>query len=251
MTRGAGRRVGGWGMVAGAILVAAGTWVLTDAAYKVQRQAAQLDPSKSRLAATGEQGAMAVFIAAMGLLLVLIFGITFLVGSARARRAMPQVERAPGIAAGVSGILVLACLLFALLAPQGPLQVTAATLSGGGPDAVEVRKYEGTLTAATVGGQTNAENVHAIDLVAKTGSIRLRLGSQGSGVPAAVAIAILEAPDGQGGWKEIARTPATNDATVDVPTATYVGNLQARVRMADNSAGQVGYVLAFSFTPVD
>src|SRR5581483_8921796 len=161
---GSGRRVGGWMMATGAFLVAAGVAVLAAAADALQAQAAQLDPSQQRLEATG----------------------------------------APAIAAGVAGFVVLGMLLFALVAPQGALAKSVQTAAGGGPGAVEVRTFEGELTAATVGGHASAEDVHSIDLVARRGAIHLHLGSGGQGVGAAFAIASLEAPDGSGGWKEIA-----------------------------------------------
>lgn len=250
MPIGSGRRVGAWGMAAGAILVVAGVWVLTLAAYALQAQARQLDPSQSRMAATGEQGALGLVVAIVGALIFLSFAIAFLVGSSRARRRGP-VERLPGIVAAVAGLSVLLALLFALLAPQGPLQVTTALAAGGGEHAVELRTYNGTLTAATVNGVPTAEATHDIDLVTNRGAIRIRMGSGGAGVAVGdvVAIAILEAPDRSGGWYEVARTSPTKDSTVDVPTRTYNGNLRARVQIADNQAGQVQYLLAFSFAP--
>gem|GEM_PF-4868849 len=249
MVLGSGRRVGGWMMATGAFLVAAGVAVLAAAADALQAQAAQLDPSQQRLEATGAQAIAGGVIAGVGLLVFLVASLAFLVGSHRVRKHGAPLERPPGIAAGVAGFVVLGMLLFALVAPQGPLAKSVQTAAGGGPGAVEVRTFEGELTAATVGGHASAEDVHSIDLVARRGAINLHLGSGGQGVGAAFAIAILEAPDGSGGWKEIARTPPGADTTASVPVASYSGNLRARVQMADGSAGSVKYVLGFSFAP--
>jgi hypothetical protein len=237
--------------MAATILFVAGAAVLTEAAYALQRQAAQLDPSRSRFEATGVQGIVGAGLGAAGLVLLLVFGIVFLVGSNRARRRDVPLERAPGVAAGASGLVALLTLLFILAAPVGPLQVTLGTVAGGGAHAVEVRTFEGNLTAATVNGVPTKENTHTIDLVARSGAIRVRMVSGGQGASAhdITAVAILEAPDGSGGWREVTRTSPTQDSAVDVPAATYLGDLRARVQVADGAAGQVRYALAFSFAP--
>jgi hypothetical protein len=113
---------------------------------------------------------------------------------------------------------------------------------------VQVLVFNGTVTGATLGGQATAENVHPFTPVERSGAIRLRMGSGGA-APGVFAVAILEAADGSGGWREVARTTPQADSTVDAPAAAYAGDLRVRVRIAEPGLGQVQYVVGVSFTP--
>lgn len=252
---GSGRRVGAWAMLAGMILVVFGVAMFATSVAAAEQQIADLDESQDRMGRTLADGATGIAVASFGLLLFLIFLLTFAVSSLRSRkRAVPR-DPTHGILAGIAGLGIVLAILYATVFPTGPGMLAASIANGGGGAAggVQLETYDGNLTAANVPGgfqmgPMNAENVHAFEPVTRAGTLNIRLGSQGQ-PEGTFAYAILEVSDGNGGWTEVARTEPTGDSEVRVPERAYDGDVRFRVRLPDGAVGGVGYILAVSFDP--
>lgn len=247
---GGGRHVGAWAMLVSMMLLVIGIAYTIYAVDALDRQAADLDPDQARMETSLYAGYIGLILASAALSVFLLALLVYGISSTRARRKRVEVSATPAHLAVIAGVGVTLAILFATLAPGGPLVHAASLISGGGgpAGATEIRFYNGTLTGATIGGTSTEEDLHSVDLVAHTGAIRLRMQSGGA-TPSSFAIAILEAPDNAGGWQEVARTSAGPDVTLDVPMKTYSGNLRLRVHMSDGTLGQVEYGIAVSFAP--
>lgn len=236
-------------MVAAALAVILGLGAVTYAVQLGEEQVADLDENAGRAAQSGYIAAVGATGLAIGALLLLVAGFTYLVSTIRARRAGIARDPAPRAISSISLAAIVLVVAYALTSPTGPVLTALGVASGGGgpSNAVQLVEYEGELTAASVVGQTNAEGIHVFRPVAAHGEIALRMLYETANGNAA-AYAVLEAPDGSG-WREIARTQPTTDSKVSVPAATYDGDLRVRVRLADGTAGSLGYAVFVSFDP--
>lgn len=251
---GAGRHVGGWTMLVGALFVLGGIMLLASAVAALEDQAADLDPSQTRAGAAGYRVAMAGVWASIGLTIVLIGGLIYLVSTIRARRRHLDRAPAPRVVALLAVLMLVMLGAFTFASPDSPVLVGASLAMGGRGAATTVmyEAYEGELTGGTLAGQATTERTHNFSLNGHTtGAIRVRLGSGGMGSGSIYAIGILEAQDGAGGWREVARTRPEADSIVDVPSARYDGDLRVRVQISDGTVGQVRYVLGISFAPAE
>lgn len=237
-------------MVVAAIFVLAGLAYLTSAVASAERQMAELDPDESRATQTMTQGAWGMGVAVFGVGLFVLALLPYGISSYRMSKHQVAKGEAPTILAWASTAAIVLALLFAFLAPNGPFVHGLALASGGGgpSGAVQVETFEGELTAASAFGTATQEGVHPFSPVSKTGAIKVRMGYGGEGVNARL-IAILEAADGSGGWKEVGRTSGAADSEFLVPIATYPGDLRLRVTLEGPSAGRAGYLAAVSFAP--
>ena len=237
-------------MAIGAILVVGGVIYVMDAVEAVERQMADLDPDERRAQSSLTSGAWGIGVAAIGLVLFLFAGLTYLISSVRTSRRGLVKEILPRVVGGVAAAAVVLVFLFLLLAPSSPVLTAVAIASGGGgpSDAVQVQPFEGELTAASFAGQTNEEGVHTFTPAAARGAIKVRMGYGGEGVSPRL-VAILEASDGAGGWRELGRTDGQADSEFILPVSTYAGDLRVRVRMLDGTAGSAQYKGGISFSP--
>lgn len=251
---GSGRHLGGWTMLVAALVVLGSIFLLSAAVAAFEDQAADLDPSQQRAQAAGYRAAVAGVWAVIGLSLYLLGGLIYLVSTIRARRRRLDRPPTPRVLAAVATALLVMLGAFTFSSPDSPVLVGASLATGGrGPaPTVMYEAYEGELTGGTLAGQSSVENVHNFSLAGnKVGTIRVRLGSGGGGIGTLYAIGILEAQDGQGGWREVARTRPEGDSIVDVPTQRYDGDIRVRVQIAEGGVGEVQYVLGISFVPSD
>lgn len=251
---GAGRHIGAWTMLVAALVVLGSIFLLSAAVAAFEDQAADLDPSEQRAGASGYRAAVAGVWAAIGLTLFLLGALIYLVSTIRTRRRRLDRTPAPRIVAAVAIALLVMLGAFTFSSPDSPVLVGASlAMNGRGPaTTVMFEAYEGELTGGTLAGQSSVENVHNFSLAGhKVGAIRVRLASGGGGVGTLYAIGILEAQDGQGGWREVAQTRPEGDSIVDVPAQRYDGDLRVRVQVAEGGVGQIQYVLGISFAPSD
>lgn len=241
-------------MLVALVAVFAGTALVVASADALERQVAELDESETRLADSASAGGVGLAAIGLGVILALVGLIVYLISTSRARKHAVARPPAPRIFALVGTFGIAFAILFLVASPTGPLAKATAFANGGGGEAgaVQLETFDGNLTGATLAGNTNDEDVHEFTLVARDGTITLRLGAQGENVdpraPAA-AVAILEASDGNGGWREVVRTPPAGDETVEVARATYEGPMRLRVRLHEGTVGGVGYIAAVSFLP--
>lgn len=241
-------------MLFAALLVLGGLVLLTGAVAAFEDQAADLDPSETRAAAAAYRLTIAGAWAAIGLMLFLLGGLIYFVSTIRTRRRRLARPPMPRVAAALATALLVLLGAFTVSSPDSPVLVGASLAMGGrGPaSTVMYEAYQGELTGGTIAGQSSAENVHNFSLAGHTrGIVRMKMGSGGGGVGTVYAVSILEAQDGVGGWREVARTKPASESTVDVPDARYDGDLRVRVQVAEGGAGQVKYLVGISFVPTD
>ena len=248
---GAGRAVGAGVLVVAAAVTLVAIVLAASSVAALQEQAADLDLDEGRAQGSLVSASVALGGLALAILLVGLAWPIYGVSSVRARRRGIERSPAPRVVALVSTGVLFAAVAFAGLSPDGAFyQAAAFAQQEGGAGTVTFEVYGGNLTSAAFAGQTVEEDLHPFSLPAPRGEIRLRMGSGGQGVGTVFAIAVLEEPDGAGGWREVARTEPVADSVVDVPARDYAGDLRLRVRIAEGAAGVVEYALGVSFDPI-
>lgn len=237
-------------MVAGALLVLFGVIYLTNAVAAVDQQAADLDPSESRLEQTFLVGAWGLTVAGVGLAVFLIGVVPYAVSAHRVSRQGLSPTAGPRVLSIVAACAVGAAVLFTFVAPNGPFVHAASLASGGGGPggAVQLETFDGGMTAAGAAGRSSDERIHPFTPVASYGAIKLKFAWGGAEANGNL-VAILEAADGSGGWNEVASTDGSNQSEIDVPAASYPGDLRVRVVMTGPGLGQASYEGAISFDP--
>ena len=245
MAAGAGRRVGAWIMLAGAVAVVVGVVLANQVADAVERQMRDLDASESRAALALEKLATSGIVAALGIAIFLVGGLAFLIGSARARKRGTLVPQPSRALASVASIALVLVILLAILAPQGPVQrlTAAATQSG---SAVRIELHQGNLTGIAA-APNPPEDVWSCHPPAARGSIALNFTSAG-GPGAAYALAIVEAQQGDGSWKEIGRARGAHQFT-QIAEQDFASDVRVRTRLDDGVIGTVQFGFCFSFAP--